>query len=430
MTRSMIPTRTALAVMLAAVVTTGCGAAYRKPTFVTPQPTNPVKFSKQGELRDVVLAGNNWAGTVTVFDPVSFQTLAVIDVIPDWDKMVAQIKDADVTRRAAFKLIRQVAGEGNHQLVDDVFLSHDGNLLFASRPSLADVIAIELDTNTIKWRQPVDGVRADHAALSPDGKTLLVSASTAGKVHAFDTETGKVMGFFKSGDEPHESNYSIDGSKIYHASIGRVFLPAKPNLSERLKGERVFQIVDAKSYEVIKKYDMREKTKEAGEEWIHASVRPMTLAPDGRFIYFQMSFYHGFFEFDLEKEAITRRVELTIPAAVKKLSLNDYQLNSAHHGIAMNGAGTKLCVAGTMSDYAAIVDRASLRHSVIPIGPKPYWSTASADGRHCYLSVSGEDRVVVIDFETEKEVGRIAVGKHPQRVRTGKARIAAGSATK
>ena len=41
-----------------------------------------------------------------------------------------------------------------------------------------------------------------------------------------------------------------------------------------------------------------------------------------------------------------------------------------------------------MSGYAAIVDRVTFRHTVIPFGPKPYWATTSADGRQCYVSVS------------------------------------------
>ena len=208
--------------------------------------------------------------------------------------------------------------------------------------------------------------RADHAALSPDGKTLLVSASTAGKVHAIDTATGRIYDSFDSGNEPHESIYSHDGSTIYHASIGHVFLPTK----QALQGTREFQIVDAKTLKVLDRFDMRQKSKESGEEWKDAAVRPMTLAPDGRFLYFQMSFYHGFFEFDLEKKAITRRVPLPVPSS-QKLPRHKYQLNSAHHGITMSGDGAKLCVAGTMFGYAAIVDRVTLRHTTVPVGPKP-----------------------------------------------------------
>ncbi len=45
--------------------------------------------------------------------------------------------------------------------------------------SLADVVAISLETGDIVWRFPVDGQRSDHMAISPDGARLLVSDSTA-----------------------------------------------------------------------------------------------------------------------------------------------------------------------------------------------------------------------------------------------------------
>jgi YVTN family beta-propeller protein len=407
--------------LVASAGAAGCSGAYKRPVNTTPAPAG-VQTGGGGELRDVVLVGNNWAGTAVAFDPKTFERLASIDIVPDWEERIAEIK-ASLTRSVPFKLIRRLAGEGNNQLVDDLFTSKDGRYLFASRPSFADVVSIDLETRQIAWRAPVEGNRADHAALSPDGKTLLVSASTAGKVHAIDTATGRIVGGFTSGDEPHESNYSIDGSKIYHASIGHVFLSRPDPVSNALKGDRVFLVVDAATMKELERFDMREKSKEAGEEWIHSAVRPMALAPDGRFIYFQMSFFHGYFEFDLQKKAITGRVPLPLSKDVEGMPLKRYVLNSAHHGITLNGDGTKLCVAGTMSGYAAIVDRNSRRHKVISVGPKPYWATTSADGTHCYVSVSGQNRVAVISFADEKEIASVPVGVHPQRVRTGTMRI-------
>jgi hypothetical protein len=73
---------------------------------------------------------------------------------------------------------------------------------------------------------PVEGNRADHMAISPDGTRLAVSASTARKVHLIDAAKGRIVGSFESGDQPHENNYSADGRLIYHASIGSVFTPA------------------------------------------------------------------------------------------------------------------------------------------------------------------------------------------------------------
>ena len=55
----------------------------------------------------------------------------------------------------------------------------------------------------------------------------------------------------------------------------------------------------------------------------------------------------------------------------------------------------------------------------IPVGRDPYWSHSSENGKYCFVSVAGEDRVSVISFKTAREVERIKVGDHPQRMRTG-----------
>ena len=125
----------------------------------------------------------------------------------------------------------------------------------------------------------------------------------------------------------------------------------------------------------------------------------------------------------MEADKITRVAELPIPDNIRQLNFSGYQLNSAHHGIAINSEGAKLCVAGTMSAYAAIVHRDNFSYKIIPVGPKPYWSTESADGKNCYVSVSEEDRVAVISFAEEKEIASVKVGRHPQRVRNGKMRL-------
>jgi DNA-binding beta-propeller fold protein YncE len=119
---------------------------------------------------------------------------------------------------------------------------------------------------------------------------------------------------------------------------------------------------------------------------------------------------------------VLRPAHLPSSDEAKSKRREEYLLDSAHHGLAMNPSGTKLCAAGTMSDYAAIVDRASFAHTVIPVGPKPYWATNSARGHRCFVSVSGADAVSVISYRKEAEIARIPVGDHPQRMRIGKVR--------
>ena len=197
--------------------------------------------------RDVLYVGNNWDGTADVVDPGTFQVLARINIIPDIAERMAEIQ-SNPERLAYYLAIRQLVGEGHDQYVDDMFSSHDGRYLYVSRPSLADVVAFDLRTRQIVWRVKVDGNRADHMAISPDGTRLLVSASTAKVVDVIDTKKGKIVANFPSGDSPHENNFSRDESRIFHASIGRVYTPTDDPSMEASMGDVRFEFVDAKTY--------------------------------------------------------------------------------------------------------------------------------------------------------------------------------------
>ena len=370
--------------------------------------------------REVMFVGNNWDGTATIVDAHSYKLLGRINTIPDKAERMAEIY-ASPDKLAFYLAIRQAVGEGHDQYTDDMFTTNNGRLVAVSRPSFADVVGINIATNEIKWRFPMEGYRADHMGVSPDGRRLLVSDSTANKVHELNIFTGEKLREFPSGDTPHENNYSKDGSRIFHASIGRVYTPTDRSeldiIRDTSKGERVFQIVSNKSFKILKRWDMGKKLAEAGYPGMSSAVRPMAIAPGERYAYLQVSFFHGFVEFDMLKGKVERLAHL--PDRTDGLPREEYVLDSAHHGLAINDRGTKLCAAGTMDNYAAIVNRKTFRHKIINVGDKPYWSTNGPDGDQCWVSVSGEDKVVVIDYRTAERLKTVRVGDHPQRVRAG-----------
>ena len=49
---------------------------------------------------------------------------------------------------------------------------------------------------------------------------------------------------------------------------------------------------------------------------------------------------------------------------------------------------------------------------------KPYWTTEGL-GNTCWISLSADDSVAVLDFGKKKELAYLAVGDHPQRIRHG-----------
>lgn len=417
-------------------------------------------------LRDVMFVGNNWQGTASIIDADTHQMLkSGINLIPDKAQELQDIQLNPV--KLAFYLVVQIGpGEGHDQYVDDMFTTNDGKYLAVSRPSFADVVWIDIakavagDPDSIVHEEQMDGYRTDHMGLSPDGRRLVVSDSTSRQVIEYSmvdevvggktVAMGQRMRTFVSGETPHENTYSKDGSRIFHASIGRVYLPVDyPNLGpldigvvhDTVKSDRWFQVVDNASFAVTKRWDIGKELAEAGHPGMSSAVRPMAVAPGERFIYFQVSYFHGLVEFDTQAPDVDGKVGYTaggiaeprvgavkrvipLPNRVPDMPREQYVNDSAHHGLSINAAGTTLCAAGTMDDYAALVDRKTGNHVIFDTATtghsygKPYWTTEGR-GDTCWISLSEADSVAVIDTTTKKEVAYLPVGDHPQRIRHG-----------
>lgn len=365
--------------------------------------------------QEVLFVANNWDGTASVLSSGADLTpVGEIDVVPDRERRMREIY-RDPIKLAAFLVIRETVGEGNDQLADDMYTTADGSSLVVSRPSFADVVSISLTTGEVEWRFPVSGLRADHMAVSPDGTQVAVSASTGNTVHVLDIETGTEAGSFPTGDKPHENIYTSDGL-IWNMAIGEVNNDLDDPALDFLKGDRVITVADAETFEVVREIDMRDRLDDAGLEHLSDAVRPATFSPDESKLYFQVSFFGGFLEYDVASDRITRVATLPRVFDGRRTEMvND----SRHHGLTMQPTGEHLCVAGTMDDYAVVVDRATLTEGPLVDVAKPYWTTVTGDGAACVVSESAADQVTSIDFETGQKVTSVPVGDHPQRVRLG-----------
>ncbi len=368
-------------------------------------------------LRDVLLVGNSVSGTISFIDGRTFKNLGSVDVIPDLKARLAEINGsvgtslayAAIKKRQVVKHFEPANGD---RFVDDVFVSPDGNTLYVSRSNLGDVAAFDLSkaAHPLLWRTHVEGYKADHATLSPDGTRLIVSATSVDKANVMDAKTGAIVGSFATGHYPHQNDYSANGLHIYNGSIGDVSLPFA---QAALKGTRQLTVVDAKTFAVVKTYAFS------------AGIRPSVITPDEKIMYAQLSYLNGVIKYDLTTSTIAKTLDqpLSTFATTNYPTKDDYPHDSAHHGLAMSLDGARLCDAGTIDNSVSIVATATMTvEKTLDVGMIPYWATTSVDGSRCFVSLSGDNAITVIDYAAATEVVRVPVGKFPQRSRLGRVR--------
>jgi YVTN family beta-propeller protein len=374
--------------------------------------------SAGNDMREVLLVGNSVSGSVNFIDARTFENLGSVNVIPDLNEVLSAI-NGDLLRSIAYplvkngQLIHHFEPSGGDRFVDDVFVSPDGTVLYASRSNLGDVAAFDLTKagQPRLWRTFVDGLKADHATISPDGSRLVVSATTAQVSDVFDAKTGRIVGTFPTGSFPHQNDYSADGKHIYNSSIGDVGYESVSYANNASAGDRWLVKVDASTLKVVR-------------TWVFEfGIRPNVVTADETILYTQLSYLNGVVKYDLTNaRELARNTQPLNDFAMRTYKTYDeFPHDSAHHGLALSGDGTKLCDCGTVDNTVAIVTTADMKlEKLLDVGSVPYWATTSPDGKTCFVSLSGDNAIAVIDYASATQVKQVPVGKFPQRSRLGK----------
>jgi YVTN family beta-propeller protein len=370
-------------------------------------------------LRDVLLVGNSVSGSVSFIDVDTLENLGSVNVIPDFEEVMTDITFSLVGRQVAYgivqgqQLIHHFEPGNGDRFVDDVFVSPDGKVLYVSRSNLGDVAAFDLSKpmQPRLWRSFVVGYKADHAAISPDGARLVVSDTTQRTGDVFDAKTGEMVGRFPTGYYPHQNDYSADGKFIYNSSIGNVGYDAVSYADNASAGDRWLVKVDATTLQVVRTWNFE------------FGIRPSVITPDDKIMYANLSYLNGVIKYDLEAGKEIARSEQPFSEFAMKTykTYDEFPHDSAHHGLSLSGDGSKLCDCGTVDNYVAIVRTRDMQvEKYVEVGPVPYWATTSPDGKRCFVSISGDNTVSVIDFEAPAQIKVVPVGKFPQRSRLGR----------
>ena len=357
-----------------------------------PPPSNSVTVEHDDPARAPVLfVGNAGEGTITLIHAETWNVLGKLNVIPDGSS------PRDPGQAVIYPAI--VAAKGVN-FVQGIAVSSDGQTVYVSRGYLGDVVAIELASGALRWRTQMPGLRADHLTLSPAGTRLFVSAITANVVEALDVTRGEVVGEAPVATYPHVLRFTPDGKSL---AVG---LMGDTSASPGNEGYRGLAFVDPVSLVVQRTVAL------------DAGVRPFVFTPDGSTLYVQLSLFNGLAAISSSGE-ILRRVELPILGPAIDMKPSEYPNHAAHHGIALSGDGRTLCVSATVSNYVALVDRATLAAGdPIPVPDQPAAALTSADGKYCFVSNRGPAGhcVSVISFRDRREVARIEVGTRPQEL--------------
>jgi DNA-binding beta-propeller fold protein YncE len=334
---------------------------------------------------EVAVVANAEGASVALVDIASRAIVGTIDVNP------ARVK---------------VEGPGAPNFAQDTDVSPDGRTLYVSRGYVGDVAAFDIASGRLKWNRSLNTLRADHMTLTPDGRSLFVSAMLDNRVYRIATANGEITGHLVTGVYPHDNQISRDGRRLYNSSIGPLAGMSRPADAPPLteKPGHPFQLTVA-DVDTLKISDRIQ---------FEHGIRPWHFTPDEKGLYAQLSNQHAVIAYDLTARKVSRHLELPVTPGVTP---KDWDFEAPHHGLALTDDGRTLCLAARASDYAALVRVPDLTLiTTVPVGDAPGWAETAEEGRVCLTANTRSDDVSFISIAERKEVLRLPIGNGPKHI--------------
>jgi YVTN family beta-propeller protein len=252
------------------------------------------------------------------------------------------------------------------------------------------LVSIDPVKDTIIQRFNI-GPRPNQLAVTPDGTTLFIPVDD-GTYEVVDT-TGpvpKIVDKIRTGGRPHNTLCSADGKRMYLAPMAK---NARDN-------PRAVTIVDVASRKVI------------GTLPFSDAVRPIALSLDEKRFYCNVDNLIGIEVADVPSRKHIQRIAAAMTDEVKKVP-------SRSHGIAIRPDQKELWTCDVHHHQVYVFDITGenpKQIATIPMGDEVYWLTFTPEGKTCYVSVRGGNRVAAVDTATKKITARIASGEIPKRL--------------
>jgi DNA-binding beta-propeller fold protein YncE len=334
---------------------------------------------------EIAFVANSVAATVALLDVASRSVVGTVDVNPARTK---------------------AEGPGAPNYAQDTDVSPDGRTLYVSRGYLGDVAAFDIASGRLLWSRPLNTGRADHMTLTPDGKSLFVSALMDNRVYKIAADTGEMAGYLVTGVYPHDNKVSRDGRRLYNSSIGPLAnMPRKAAdapLTETPGHPFQLTIADVATLQTIDRIKFDK------------GIRPWEFTPDEKRIYTQLSNEHAVVAYDLGARKVVSRLDLPVKPGI---TAADWDFEAPHHGLALTPDGRTLCLAGRASDYAALVSAPSLKLiATIPVGDAPGWAETADNGQVCLVANTRSDDLSLISIPKRSEIVRLPIGDGPKHI--------------